>query len=118
MNKISVEFFTLLTAICAHASIVLPASLHPAGSHICAILYKASSDSLDQRVHEDIESRTSTSIVIRYLMSGYLHASGKQNTSWHLLGAAISMTQYLNLHDISAYEGLGHVEVELRKRIF
>lgn len=118
LHMISTEFFTLATAVCAHTSIVIPANLHPVGSRICGILYRASRDGLERYVDGDIESPTPTSIVIRYFMSGYLHASGKCNSSWHVLGAAICMAQCLNLHHISTYEGLDQVEVELRKRIF
>lgn len=110
---------TLLIALCATVSSLLPAVMMPPSlkaSDNC--LLQGSRRMLHTFQDEDIEQPCAMSVVIRYLHSMSAHAAGQLRVSWYILGEAIRMAQDLRVYDESSFSGLPLREVHLRRSLF
>lgn len=110
--------FTLITAVCAEASFMLPKDIFPGGETVGHIFLQASRNCLNSYLEADLEAPNANSITIRYFHSNCIHASGKPKYSWHIFGEATRLAQVMQLHNESALEGLYPLEAELRRRAF
>lgn len=109
---------TMLTAICATSSALIPPSLFPDGQVAAGLFLKASRDMLHLYEDEDIERPQAASVIIRYFHTICTHAKGNQRVSWHIMGESIRLALEMRLYDESTLAGLDPVEAQLRRAIY
>lgn len=117
-REMDIQVFTLTTSLCAIAATIIPSTIFQQDSRIANSFYHASKRSLDLYRAKDLEHPTSTSIAIRYFHSGYIHAAGKRQRSWHDLEDAIRLVQAMRLHDEASYCNMDYIESQLCRRLF
>jgi hypothetical protein len=110
--------FTLITAVCAEAAFLLPKDIFREGEIIAKIFLKASRDCLTSYLEADLECPNANSVVIRYLHSNCVHATGRPRISWHILGEATRLAQEMQMHEEKSLQDLPTLEAELRRRAF
>ncbi|KAH6633807.1 hypothetical protein C7974DRAFT_308974 [Boeremia exigua] len=110
--------WTLLSALCAATSFLLPSSLFPERDLFGRPFLRASREMLKIYQDLDIEQPDYTSLAIRYYHSNAFHAVGKTRVSWHVLGEAVRLTQEMRLFDEQTYLGLDPMEAHLQRSTF
>jgi hypothetical protein len=110
--------FTLITAVCAEAAFLLPKDIFREGEIIAKIFLTASRDCLNSYLEADLECPNANSVVIRYLHSNCVHATGRPRISWHILGEATRLAQEMKMHEENSLQDLPMLEAELRRRAF
>ncbi|KAH6879838.1 hypothetical protein B0T10DRAFT_496251 [Thelonectria olida] len=110
---------TLLTALCAAVTYVVPESLLP-NKHLTAPLFlRAARETL--RIYEDydLEQPNSSSLSIRLFLSSAIQtASGKHGVAFHILSEAGLIAMRMCLYDESSLEGRDPIEETLLRNAF
>ncbi|KAH8752804.1 hypothetical protein F5883DRAFT_691346, partial [Diaporthe sp. PMI_573] len=111
--------YTVLTALCAAVTYVLPESLLPNKHLIAPLFLRAAREQL--RVYEDydLEHPNSSSISIRlFLSSAIQNATGTHGLAFHILGEAGLIAMRMRLYDESSLEGREPIEENLLRNAF
>lgn len=95
--------FTLITALCAFVTSVMPGSLLP-NAHLLAGPFSQSSRAmLKSYEHYDLEHPDSTSLTIRIWQSGALqNSTGRREGAWHIHSEASLLALRLRLYEETA----------------
>jgi hypothetical protein len=115
----SLRSLTLLTALCAAVTYVLPESLLP-NKHLTAPLFlRAARETL--RIYEDydLQHPDSSSLSIRLFLSSAIQiAKGMQGVAFHILSEAGLIAMRMGLYDESSLEGREPIEETLLRNAF
>jgi hypothetical protein len=111
--------FTLLTALCAAVTYVLPESLLP-NKHLTAPLFlRASRETLKIYEDYDIACPNSTSISIRLFLSSAIQvATGTHGVAFHIICEAGLIAMRMRLYDEASLQGLDPVEENILRNAF
>lgn len=110
---------TLLTALCAAVTYVVPEDVLPDKQLTGPLFLRAARDML--RIYEDydLEHPDSSSLIIRlFLSSAVQTATGRQQLAFHILNEAGLIAMRLRLYDEASLEGLEPFEEKLRRNAF
>lgn len=111
--------FTLITALCAFVTSVMPGSLLP-NAHLLAGLFSQSSRAmLKSYEHYDLEHPDSTSLTIRIWQSGALqNSTGRRECAWHIHSEASLLALRLRLYEETAIRRDSALESRLLRMNF
>ena len=112
----SLRCFTLVTACCAAAGILLPVDILPGGATSARHFFRASRAMLKLYEDADLDHPESTSITTRLLQSTVLHATGKTRASYHLLNQARLLAIDIYNRKPSSFRVLDSVESRLLRQ--
>lgn len=110
---------TLLTALCAAVTYVVPESRLPNKHLIAPLFLRASRETL--RIYEDydLEHPNASSLGIRLFLSSAIQtAMGTQGVAFHILGEAGLIAMRMRLYEESSLEGREPVEENLLRNAF
>ncbi|KAM6529665.1 hypothetical protein FALCPG4_007794 [Fusarium falciforme] len=110
---------TLLTALCAAVTYVVPESLLPSKYLTAPLFLRAARDTL--RIYEDydLEHPNSSSLSIRLFLSSAIQtASGTHGVAFHILSEAGLIAMRMGLYHESALEGRDALEETLLRNAF
>ncbi|RDW74898.1 hypothetical protein BP6252_06040 [Coleophoma cylindrospora] len=114
-----IQAFSLITALCASVSSVMPDSLLPHRQIIASPCLEASREMLKAIEDYDIENPNSSSIVIRIFHATALqHLTGKTALSYYILGQATLLIRHMRLHSEEALMSHEPLEAQLLRYIF
>ncbi|KAJ6070552.1 hypothetical protein N7467_011871 [Penicillium canescens] len=111
--------YTVLTALCAAVTYVLPESLLPNKHLIAPLFLRATRETL--RIYEDydLEHPNSSSLTIRLFLSSAIQiATGTQGVAFHILSEAGLIAMRMGLYDESSLEGREPIEENLLRNAF
>ncbi|KAK2808093.1 hypothetical protein FQN50_005011 [Emmonsiellopsis sp. PD_5] len=115
----SLRSYTVLTALCAAVTYVLPESVLPTKHHIAPLFLRAAREML--RIYEDydLEHPDSSSLIIRLFLSMAIQiATGTQGVAFHILNEAGLIAMRMRLYDESSLEGRELIEENLLRNAF
>ncbi|CAH0057186.1 unnamed protein product [Clonostachys solani] len=110
---------TLLTALCAAVSCVVPETLLPSKHIVAPLFLRASRETL--RIYEDydLEHPDSSSLGIRHFFSSAIQsATGLYGAAFHFLNQAGLVAMKMRLYDERSLKGLDPVEETLLRNTF
>lgn len=110
---------TLLTALCAAVTYVLPESLLPNKQLTAPLFLRTSRETL--RIYEDydLEYPNSSSLSIRLFLSSAVQvATGTHGVAFHIMSEAGLIAMRMRLYDEASLQGLDHVEESLLRNAF
>ena len=111
--------FTLLTALCAAVSYVVPEDVLPEKHLIAPLFLRASRKMLSAYVDYDLERPDSSSLAIRLFYSSALHTStGTPRLAFHILNEAGLIAMRMRLYDEASLQGLDPVEEKILRNAF
>jgi hypothetical protein len=110
---------TLLTALCAAVTYVVPESLLP-NKHLMAPLFlRAARNMLSVYEDYDLEHPDSSSLTIRMFLSSAIQiATGSRGIAFHILNEACLIAMRMHLYDESAVQGQDPVEQTILRNAF
>lgn len=111
--------YTVLTALCAAVTYVLPESLLPNKHLIAPLFLRATRETL--RIYEDydLEYPNSSSLTIRLFLSSAIQiATGTQGVAFHILSEAGLIAMRMGLYDESSLQGREPIEENLLRNAF
>ncbi|KAL2788286.1 hypothetical protein BJX66DRAFT_340440 [Aspergillus keveii] len=110
---------TLLTALCAAVTYVVPESLVPT-KHLTAPLFlRAARNMLSIYEDYDLEHPDSSSLTIRMFLSSAIQiATGSRGVAFHILNEACLIAMRMHLYDESAVQGQDPVEETILRNAF
>lgn len=110
---------TLLTALCAAVTYVVPNTLMANNDLMAPLFLQASRETLRIFEDYDLEWPDSSSLNIRHFFSTAVQsATGMYGASSHILNQAGLLTMKMRLYDESSYNGLDPIEEKLLRNIF
>jgi hypothetical protein len=112
------QALTLLTALCATSSFLVPETALPKAKAVAMPFLQASRKMHHLYPDQEIARTNANSIIIRYFHAISIHATGNARMSWYLVGEAIRLAQELRLYDEGSLAGLDAVEAQLRRAVF
>jgi len=111
--------FTLITALCAFVTSVVPESLLLCRNLVTAPFLQSSRAMLRLYEDHDLEQPDSTSLTIRIWQSGALqNSSGRKEGAWHIHSEASLLALRLRLYDETAIRRESSVESKLLRMNF
>jgi hypothetical protein len=111
--------FTLITALCAFVTSVMPDSLLPKRNLLVAPFLQSSRAMFRLYADYDLEQPDSTSLTIRIWHSGALqNSSGRREGAWHIHSEASLLALRLRLYDETAVRRNSNVESRLSRMTF
>ncbi|KAL2784131.1 hypothetical protein BJX66DRAFT_344329 [Aspergillus keveii] len=115
----SMRSFTLITALCAYVTAVMPSELIPEQSALCWPFYHASRSMLKLYEEYDLEYPDSSSFNIRTWQSAALqNTSGKEGASWHIHGEATLLAMRARLYDEESIRQRPGIEQQILRANF
>lgn len=112
------QSLTLLTALCATSSLLVPETTVPKAREVAMLFLQASRKMHRLYPDQEIERTNAYSIIIRYFHAISIHATGNARMSWYLIGEAIRLAQELRLYEEDSLAGLDPLEAHLRRAVF
>ncbi|OJJ01781.1 hypothetical protein ASPVEDRAFT_887137 [Aspergillus versicolor CBS 583.65] len=110
---------TLLTALCAAVTYVVPESLLPHKSLAAPLFLRTSRSMLSVYEDYDLEHPDSSSLTIRMFLSSAIQiATGSRGVAFHILNEACIIAMRMHLYDESALEGKDPVEETILRNAF
>lgn len=111
--------FTLITALCAFVTSVMPESLLPNRNLLAGPFLQSSKAMLRLYEDYDLEQPDSTSLAIRIWQSGALqNSTGRRQGAWHVHSEASLLALRLRLYDETAVRNDSNVESRLLRMNF
>jgi hypothetical protein len=118
-NILYAKSFTLITALCAFVTSVMPESLLPNRNLLAGPFLQSSKAMLRLYEDYDLEQPDSTSITIRIWQSGALqNSTGRREGAWHVHSEASLLALRLRLYDETAVRHDSNVESRLLRMNF
>ncbi|CAG9948063.1 unnamed protein product [Clonostachys rosea f. rosea IK726] len=110
---------TLLTALCAAVTYVVPKALVPNKHMTAPLSLRASRQMLSIYEDYDLENPNSSSLSIRlFLSSAIQNATGTHGEAFHILGEAGLIAMRMRLYDESSLDGVEPIEENLLRNPF
>lgn len=111
--------YTLLTALCADVTYVLPKSLLPTKHLIAPLFLRAARDTLRIYEYYDLEHPDSSSLSIRLFLSSAIQiATGTPGVAFHILNEAGLIAMRMHLYNESSLEEQEPIEENLLRNAF
>ncbi|KAL3481506.1 hypothetical protein BJX99DRAFT_218443 [Aspergillus californicus] len=110
---------TILTALCAAVTCVVPASFLPNKRYTAPLFLRASRETL--RIYEDydLEHPDSSSLSIRlFLSTAIQNGTGRHGVAFHILGEAGLIAMRMRLYDENSLTGRDPVEESILRNAF
>lgn len=110
---------TLLTALCAAVSYVVPETLLPNKHLVAPLFLRASRETLKIYEDYDLEHPDSSSLGIRQFFSSAIQsATGMYGVAFHILNEAGLVAMKMRLYDETSLDGLDPIEEKLLRNTF
>ncbi|KAL4733735.1 hypothetical protein BDV11DRAFT_175410 [Aspergillus similis] len=109
-----IRSYTLVTALCAATTYLLSTPADPNGALIGPKFLHASREMLHLYEDLDMECPDASSLVIRMFHAGAFHTVGRRCLSRHLFGAALRLSEQMQIQDPLCLQRIDPVESELR----